>query len=118
MARAEVAIETTGRQREATPSCLITTLYDLITAIQTIVDPDDDRLVVATVVHLLRSGRLTWCGRARTRLDRARYDGDANQAMRLLTGRLGAVSWGGGIRREVVPAQVSLEANLGSARPS
>jgi hypothetical protein len=88
MARAEVATGATGMQRETTPSCL-TTLYDLITAIQ-VVDPDDDALVVATVVYLLRSGRLTWCGKARTRLDQARYGGDASPATRLLAGRLGA----------------------------
>jgi hypothetical protein len=78
------------------PSRLTTTLYDLITAIQAVVDPDDDALVVATVVHLLRSGRLTWHGKAR-------YNGDASQATRLLTGRLGAVSWGGDIGGEGLP---------------
>jgi hypothetical protein len=71
MAHAEVATGGTGMQREETPSCL-TTLYDLITAIQTVVDRDDDALVVATVVHLLRSGRLIWRGQARTPLDQAR----------------------------------------------
>jgi hypothetical protein len=100
MARAEVAIGTTGRQRGETPSCRSTTLYDLITALQAVVAPQDDALVVATVVHLLRSGRLTWRGKARTRLDQARYNGDAHQATPLLTGRLGAVPWGGDIHGE------------------
>jgi hypothetical protein len=49
-------------QRGEMPSCLTTTLYDLITAIQAVVDPHDDALAVATVVYLLRSGRLTWRG--------------------------------------------------------
>ena len=55
-------------QGEAAPSCLTTTLYDLIAAIQDEVSPDDNALVVATVVHLLRSGRLTWLGKASERL--------------------------------------------------
>ena len=55
----------TRMQGEATPSCLTTTLYDLIAAIQEELSPDDDALVVATVVHLLRSGRLTWLGKSR-----------------------------------------------------
>ena len=55
-----VATGTTSRLRAVTPSCLTTTLYDLITALQEVVGPDDDALVVATVVHLLRSGWLTW----------------------------------------------------------
>jgi hypothetical protein len=63
MAHAEVATEVMSMQRGATPSCLTTTLYDLITAIQAEVEPDDDTLVVATVVHLVRSRQLIWCGR-------------------------------------------------------
>jgi hypothetical protein len=112
MARAEVATGETGRQREATPSCLTTTLYDLITAIQAVVNPEDDALVVATVVHLVRSGRLTWRGKARTRLDQAQYNEDASQATRLLTGRLGAVLRGGDIRGEgCCHSAVALEGN-------
>src|SRR5256885_1579725 len=48
------------------------TLYDLIAAIQDGLSPDDDTLVVATVVHLLRSGRLTWRGKAREHLGQSR----------------------------------------------
>ena len=44
-----------GAQAVATPTCPVTTLYDLIAAIQDVVGPEDDALVVATVVHLLRS---------------------------------------------------------------
>jgi hypothetical protein len=55
----------TAVHEEATPSRLTTTLYDLITAIQDVVGADDDALVVATLVHLLRCGRLTWRGQAR-----------------------------------------------------
>ena len=61
MERTTVATGATGMPRAETPSRL-TTLYDLITALQDVVAPDDDALVVATVVHLLRSGRLTWRG--------------------------------------------------------
>ena len=50
-----------GRSRagEARSSRLPMTLYDLITAIQDVVGPEDDGLVVAAVRHLLRAGRLT-----------------------------------------------------------
>jgi hypothetical protein len=47
-----------GRSGEARPSRLPITPYDLMTAIQEIVGPEDDGLVVATVRHLLRSGQL------------------------------------------------------------
>jgi hypothetical protein len=50
------------------PVRLTTTLYELLTAIQDVVGPDDDALVVATVQHLLQSGRLTWIGLAGVRL--------------------------------------------------
>ena len=63
MERDELAQVGMRMQGEATPLCL-TTLYDLIAAIQDELSPDDDTLVVATVVHLLRSGRLTWLGKA------------------------------------------------------
>src|SRR4029453_1687706 len=62
MERTTVATGATEMSRAATPSRLTTTLYDLITALQAVVAPDDDVLVVATVVHLLRSGRCTWDG--------------------------------------------------------
>jgi hypothetical protein len=57
----EGAAERMGMPGEARPARLCTTLYDLITALQASVAPDEDALVVATVAHLLRSGRLTWC---------------------------------------------------------
>ena len=53
-----------GMQKARTPSYLITTLYDVIAAIQDGLSPDDDALVVATVMYLLRSGRLAWRGQA------------------------------------------------------
>jgi hypothetical protein len=47
---------------EENPSAsIVTTLYDLIAAIQSIVDADDT-LAVATVCRILASGRATWCG--------------------------------------------------------
>lgn len=45
-----------------TPATITTTLYDLIAAVQAAVGPDDDALVVAAVLHMLRSGRATWRG--------------------------------------------------------
>jgi hypothetical protein len=56
-----------GRSEEARPLRLTTTLYDLLAALQDVVGPDDDPLVVATMVHLLRSGRLTVRGTTSTR---------------------------------------------------
>jgi hypothetical protein len=55
------AVTAVGRVRPmaARPSRLPITLADLVTAIQDVVGPGDDGLVVATVRHLLRSGRLT-----------------------------------------------------------
>ena len=43
----------------ATPATVTTTLYDLIATMQDIVGPGNDRLVVATVVHMLSAGSLT-----------------------------------------------------------
>jgi hypothetical protein len=57
----------TGMHEAGTPSYLITTLYDVIAAVQDGLGPDDDALVMATVMHLLRSGRLTWRGKPRVR---------------------------------------------------
>jgi hypothetical protein len=71
MKGAEVATGTTGMQPVETPSCLTTTLYDLMTEIQDVVGTTNDALVVTTVVQLVRSGRLTWCGKARAHRNQA-----------------------------------------------
>ena len=42
-----------------TPTTVTTTLYDLIATIQDIVGPGNDRLVVATVAHILDAGYIT-----------------------------------------------------------
>ena len=55
------ALEVRGK---AMPLHITTTLYELMTVLQDVVGPDDDTMVVATVVHLLRSGRLTSLGKA------------------------------------------------------
>lgn len=45
------------------PSAVIqTTLYDLIAAISAEVGPDEEEVVLATVVHLLNSGRARFVG--------------------------------------------------------
>lgn len=41
---------------------ITTTLYDLMDAMQDDVAPAEEDLVVASVVHLLRSGRITFLG--------------------------------------------------------
>jgi hypothetical protein len=51
-----------GRQGAARSSSRRLTLADLITTIQDVVGPENDKLVVATVRHLLRSGRLVALG--------------------------------------------------------
>ena len=43
---------------------LTTTLYDLIAAIQEAAGADNDALVVATTLHILRARRATWGGKA------------------------------------------------------
>jgi hypothetical protein len=48
--------------RRAKPWRRSLTLADLITAVQDVVGPADDALVVATVRHLLRSGWVTGRG--------------------------------------------------------
>ena len=50
-----------------TSTALTTTLYDLTAALQDAAGPDEDTLVVAAVMHLMRSRRLTW---RRDRLER------------------------------------------------
>jgi hypothetical protein len=42
------------------PAYLMTTLYDVMAVLHTIVEPDADDLVVAVVVRWLRCGRLTF----------------------------------------------------------
>jgi hypothetical protein len=65
--REGVTVATDGGEA-ARPPRLATTLYELLAAIQEVVGPEEDALVVATVRHLLQSGRLTWLGEARERL--------------------------------------------------
>ena len=42
----------------ASHATIRTTLYDLIEAIHTEVGPDEEELVVATVMHLMTTGRI------------------------------------------------------------
>jgi len=51
------------------PARITTTLYDLIAAIQTMVRPEHEDLVVATMVHLLRTGQITCRGETDMSLD-------------------------------------------------
>jgi hypothetical protein len=41
------------------PLRLTTTLYDLITAIHSVTESDEDELVIALVMHWVRAGRIT-----------------------------------------------------------
>jgi hypothetical protein len=41
-------------------SPVTTNLYELVEAVQNQVGPEDDELIVATVMHLLRAGRATF----------------------------------------------------------
>jgi hypothetical protein len=59
MDRGAVTTMSRGRPEAEKPSRAPITLSDLITAIQDVVGPEDDALVMATVRHLLRAGRPT-----------------------------------------------------------
>ena len=50
-------VETSGGEDTA-PATITTTLYDLIAALQEVVEPGEGGLVVATVVSMLRAGRI------------------------------------------------------------
>jgi hypothetical protein len=52
-------IEITPTQKNTSAS-VVTTLYDLIAAIQDVVDADDNTLVLATLRSILSAGGLTW----------------------------------------------------------
>jgi hypothetical protein len=43
---------------DETPARVTTTLYDVIAALQSVVEPEEDDVVVAIVADWLRSGRL------------------------------------------------------------
>lgn len=45
-------------EADASHTTIRTTLYDLIEAIHTEVGPEDDDLVVTTVMHLMATGRM------------------------------------------------------------
>ncbi len=54
-----------GMEEKETPGILTTTLYDLIAVLQDVLGPDEDELVVASVVHMLSSGGITLRGHRR-----------------------------------------------------
>jgi hypothetical protein len=43
-----------------TSSIITTNLYELVEAVQDQVGPENDELIVATVMHILRAGRATF----------------------------------------------------------
>jgi hypothetical protein len=49
---------TPERSTAVAPTRVTTTLYDVMAALQTVVEPEEDDLVVAIVAAWLRSGRL------------------------------------------------------------
>jgi hypothetical protein len=49
---------TPERSTTVAPTRVTTTLYDVIAALQTVVEPEEDAVVVAIVAAWLRSGRL------------------------------------------------------------
>lgn len=53
-----------GQMTVEVPARMTTTLYDVIAALQSVVEPDEDGLVVAVVGHWLRTGRITCVGDA------------------------------------------------------
>ncbi len=63
-------------REEDVPTCLTTTLYDLMTALQAVVEPHEDALVVAMVTRWLQTGRITLLGKAAARRRAAMQSGD------------------------------------------
>ncbi len=63
-----VTIETVVRKEEISVP-IVTTLYDLVTVVQSAMEPGEDVLVVPIVSRLLRLGRVTFLGDIKT-LDR------------------------------------------------
>ncbi len=50
------------------PTYVTTMLYELMAALQTVAEPDEDELIITIVAFWVRTGRLTFCrGSARTR---------------------------------------------------
>ena len=49
---------TPERRTAVAPTRVTTTLYDVMAALQTVVEPEEDDVVVAIVAAWLRSGRL------------------------------------------------------------
>jgi len=74
MPSSDVEVRAKGVRKEETPTRITTTLYELIAALQNVVDPDADALVVATVMHLLHSGQLTFVGQTRTYARQSRHE--------------------------------------------
>jgi hypothetical protein len=64
MESSEETTVATGEVVAERPPRLTTTLYELLAALQDVVGPKEDELVMATVRYLLQSGRLTWRGEA------------------------------------------------------
>jgi hypothetical protein len=53
-----VATVATSGGEDTAPAAITTTLYDLIAALQEVAEPGEDELVVATVVSMMRAGRI------------------------------------------------------------
>ena len=56
-----------GEMKTDAPTCLTTTLYDLMAALHDVVAPHEDALVVALVARWLQTGRITFRGEAGSR---------------------------------------------------
>ncbi len=56
-----------GEMKADAPTCLTTTLYDLMVALHDVVAPHEDALVVALVALWLRTGRIALRGEAASR---------------------------------------------------
>jgi hypothetical protein len=63
MPRQRKWVGATGLTAAKAQPCIKSTLYDVMTCLQTVVDPTEDDMVVAIVVEWLRSGRITLAGR-------------------------------------------------------
>ncbi|MBM3223670.1 MAG: hypothetical protein FJZ47_07720 [Candidatus Tectomicrobia bacterium] len=59
---------TTPAETTVAPARITTTLYDLVAALNEEVDPEDDALVTAAMVHLINANRARFAG-SRKRLE-------------------------------------------------
>ena len=54
------ALRPSGNREMGAPTRMQTTLYDLIAALQDVMAPEEEELMIATVVYFLNTGHITF----------------------------------------------------------